>query len=533
MENKKQILEEIKRFSFMTNYDPSKVISEQDEKGGFSIGADLFGNEFNMRGIQRSPTKISAGFEYDKELDKELNTAGDVLAKMTSEIEDEDFQKLPVETKNILAEGFYNSIQAVIDGQAINKENKKELQKLRKFFKKSQRWGFSVQSPGDEVEQVKLSIKSSGDLSTLEGLNRVMVEEVNNLNVANSQEGTILSTEGSYFYYDKKENDVSSNKIKKPILSALFARASKPLTTKELSPENTYITHNSFEIVVPKIPGKYAAGSSDPKLFISDMMKTILGKLYETSVSFGDFHDDPPITVKEMIECGSGDCDSVYTINIVGASIISSASNTWVNDEILDFTHKNDGTKVKEFSSLSRKGNNVKNMKLAKERANKLIQTVLTDVSKTPGIKLSESFDWGGDIEMEVRVTDTGGKIDKTKTSEFPNPGQYSEILIDFSVTKSKQRTRASVNQLKGEITQKIIVLKYTGRKGGGFDIDFSLIPGSKEKSMYLRKGLFGGHLKRLSDNTTNQRLNTQQRKRDKSFERERKASHGDRYGNH
>jgi len=528
MENKKQILEEIKRFSFMTNYDPSKVISEQDEKGGFSVGADLFGNEFNMRGIQRSPTKISAGFEYDKELDKELNTAGDVLAKMTSEIEDEDFQKLPVETKNILAEGFYNSIQAVIDGQAINKENKKELQKLRKFFKKSQRWGFSVQSPGDEVEQVNLSIKSSGDLSTLEGLNRVMVEEVNNLNVANSQEGTILSTEGSYFYYDKKENDVSSNKIKKPILSALFARASKPLTTKELSPENRYTTLSSFEIVVPKIPGKYAAGSSDPKLFISDMMKTILGKLYETSVSFSD--GDPSITVKEMIECGSGDCDSVYTINIVGASIISSASNTWVNGEILDFTHKNDGTKVKEFSSLSRKGNNVKNMKLAKERANKLIQTVLTDVSKTPGIKLSESFDWGGDIEMEVRVTDTGGKVDEKRESVYSNPGQYSEIVLDFSVTKTKQGVNPSINELKGQITQKVIVLKYVGRKGGNVDIDFSLIPGKKTKSMYFRKNIFGDHVK-LSDSSTNRRLTQLYNKRDRDFERQRRQSVGNRYG--
>jgi hypothetical protein len=84
------------------------------------------------------------------------------------------------------------------------------------------------------------------------------------------------------------------------------------------------------------------------------------------------------------------------------------------------------------------------------------------------------------------------------------------------------------VNQLKGEITQKIIVLKYTGRKGGGFDIDFSLIPGSKEKSMYLRKGLFGGR-KWLSQNTTDRRLSNMYKKRDKAFERKRKANNPNR----
>lgn len=515
MENEKKILEEIKRFSFMTNYDPSKVIDEQEtERKGFNIGADLFGNEFNMRGIQRSPTKIGLEFEYDKELDKELNTAGDVLSKMSAEIQDQDYQKLPAETKNMFAEGFYNAIESVINGQKVNKEDKESVKKLRKFFKKSQRWSFSIIEPED-VGVVDLKITSQGDLSTLEGLNEVMVQEVFNLNDSNSKQGTILSKQGSYFYYDKKEGDVSSNVINKPILSALFARASKPLKIDEISPDEKYTTFANFEIIVPKIPGKYAAGSSDPQMFLPNMMKTILGMVYKTSVSFND--GDPAITVKEMIECGEGNCDSTYTINVVSASILSSASNTWVKDEVLDYTHENDGTKKKDIGSLDRKGNNIKNFKLAKERGNKLIQAVLTDISKTPGIKLSQSFDWSSDIETEIRITNTGGKVDETRTSEFPNPGQYSEILINFSVTKSKQRTKASVNQLKGQITQKIIVLKYTGRKGGGFNIDLDIIPGSKEKSMYLRKGLFGGHLKRLSDNTTNRRLSNLYKTRQKA----------------
>jgi hypothetical protein len=131
---------------------------------------------------------------------------------------------------------------------------------------------------------------------------------------------------------------------------------------------------------------------------------------------------------------------------------------------------------------------------------------------------------------MEIRITDTGGQIDKSRTAEFPNPGQYSEIVIEFSVTKFKEKTISATNQLKGEIQQKLIVLKYVGKQGGGFDIDLDIELGFKNESLYLRKGLFGGHLKHLSDNTTNRRRDKQDRTRQRDFDRKAKENNRDRF---
>ena len=205
MENNKKILEEIARISFITNYDPSKVVSEQKvKKGGFTIGGQFGEKDFNIRGRQRSASTAALSFDYEKELDKGLDTAGDVLSKMLNEIDDDIFKKLTPETKNMFAEGFYNAIEGLIAGQKVNKEDKDAVKKIRKFFKKSQRWQFTTQSLPEEVETVKVSVNSTGDISTLEELNKVMVNEVYGLNESNSQTGTILSKQGSYFYFDKK-----------------------------------------------------------------------------------------------------------------------------------------------------------------------------------------------------------------------------------------------------------------------------------------------------------------------------------------
>jgi hypothetical protein len=74
-----------------------KVINEQtpERKESFNLGT-MFGNkEFNFRGKQRDPGSINFGFSYDKELDEDLNTVGDVMSKMNSELNgDEEYKKL-------------------------------------------------------------------------------------------------------------------------------------------------------------------------------------------------------------------------------------------------------------------------------------------------------------------------------------------------------------------------------------------------------------------------------------------------------
>ena len=165
-----------------------------------------------------------------------------------------------------------------------------------------------------------------------------------------------------------------------------------------------------------------------------------------------------------MIDCGSENCDAEYVVSVSRATILSSAIYTWT-DEVLDFTHENNGKKIKDISAISRLGKNPKNVILAKERANNLIQLIMQELGKNSGIQLSNN--WASNIDMEIIITDTGGKIDKDRVlSEHPNPGQYSEISIGIHVDKITNRKINSVVQSKGTITQRIIKLNYVGRNG-------------------------------------------------------------------
>ena len=529
MEENKKILEEISRISFLTDYDPKKVISEQKtKKGGFSIGGEFGNKEFNFRGRQRDPGRMSLDFSYDKELDKGLDTAGDVLGKMNSELGgDEEFKKLPSETKNLLANGFYNAITLLINGQKLPKEDKEGLKKIKKFFKKSQKWQFAIVTPSDDaISTVNVKVKSKGDITSLESLNSVMSTEISNLNTSNASEGTILSKSASYFSYDSKSGDVSSLPLQKSVMSTLFSRASKPLKTKELSPEKVFNEAAELNVVMPRIPGVYAKGSSDPSSFFKGLMNTILNEIYKSEVTIGG----ETKTVKEMIDCGTENCNSQYRINVTDATIVSSASNTWTN-EVLDFTHDNAGNKLKDIRGISSSGKNPKNVKLAKDRANNLIQLVMQDLGKTPGLNLSTN--WSNNIETEIRITDTGGKVDESPEKDkkkYPNPGQYSEISIGFMVYKNTNKTVSASNELNGVITQRIIVLRYVGGKAANIELDFNLEMPTNNESLYLKKGIF--HLQHLSQNTTDRRSRKQQNTRDRDFERNRKDSHGNRYGN-
>lgn len=527
MEENKKILEEIKRISFLTNYDPKKVISEQEtEKKGFSLGTEFGNKEFNFRGRQRDPGRMSLDFSYDKQLDKGLDTVGDVLGKMGAELgDDSEFKNLPSETKNMLATGFFNAITALVDGQKLPKEDKEGLKKIKKFFKKSQKWRFELITPSDDaISTVNIKVKSKGDITSLESLNSVMSTEISNLNSSNSNEGTILGRKASYFSYDSKTGDVSSFSLQKPALSTLFSRASKPLKTKEVSPENVFTETAELNVVMPRIPGVYAKGSSDPSAFFKGLMNTILNEIYESEVTVGG----ETKTVKEMIDCGTENCNSQYRINVTDATIVSSASNTWTT-EVLDFTHDNSGNKIKDITGISSSGKNPKNVKLGRDRANNLIQLVMEDLGKTPGLNLSTN--WSNNIETEIRITDTGGKVDESRDkTEYPNPGQYSEISIGFVIYKTSKRTVSASNELSGVISQRIIVLKYVGGKDANISLDFNIEMPTKNESLYLRKGIF--HLERLSQNTTERRSRKQQNTRDRDFERKRKDSHGNRYGN-
>jgi hypothetical protein len=161
-------------------------------------------------------------------------------------------------------------------------------------------------------------------------------------------------------------------------MSTLFARASKPLKTKELSPEKVEQNRGELIVVMPKV---YLANTQEVHPirghFLKILMSSILNEIYKSEVTIGG----ETKTVKEMIDCGTENCESKYTIKITNATIVSSASNTWTT-EVLDFTHKNNGDKIKDVTEISPSGKNPNNLKLAKNRANSLIQLVMQDLGK-------------------------------------------------------------------------------------------------------------------------------------------------------
>jgi hypothetical protein len=79
------------------------------------------------------------------EVDKELNTASDLLTKMNEDIgSNKDWAIIPSEIKSALAKGFNEFLQIAAKSEHLKNLSRKQRRDLRKFFKKSQRWKFQI-----------------------------------------------------------------------------------------------------------------------------------------------------------------------------------------------------------------------------------------------------------------------------------------------------------------------------------------------------------------------------------------------------
>ena len=225
-------------------------------------------------------------------------------------------------------------------------------------------------------------------------------------------------------------------------------------------------------------------------------MNEVYNNFYNTSVTFENVDgESKTMTIKDMIDCGDQKCKERFDIYITGVNVVSSASNAWAKGEVLDITHKNDGTFVKTAEELNAAGNNAKNFKLAKQRGDGLIQAVLQEFQKGGPIRLYKDFDYTKNIQMEYRVTDTGGKVDSDPTKDktnYPNKGQYAQFKFDVGITIMEKKTSPSVNELEGQIKQGKIVLKYIGKQGGGFGIKTYSFGGGKMKSSVFKRTITG-----------------------------------------
>jgi hypothetical protein len=173
----------------------------------------------------------------------------------------------------------------------------------------------------------------------------------------------------------------------------------------------------------------------------------------------------------------------------------SSASNVWSGKKALDFTHKNDGTKVKNLDDLPTTGEDKSNTNLAIRRNKNLTASVLSALDKLPGIKRYSDFK----LSQELRITDTAGFVDgdKNKPSTHPNPGQYAGFKVGFMAYAEEGVVKKEKTGVKGKLGQSLIKLVWVGAPDTGveinFDIDFDWWPGTTNR--ILHKNIFTGQL--------------------------------------
>jgi hypothetical protein len=283
----------------------------------------------------------------------------------------------------------------------------------------------------------------------------------------------ILASEGMVVSGSTEDAIPILEKIPKLPLSFIYTVESENVKTVKTREEQKNRVDSQARIDIPKQAIDYVAGKSDPQPYIADVMTKFYEKLYNTPIDYTNpkTKTKEQKTLKEMIDCNqSGQCGIEFDISFDKLYVISSASNTWTGDDVLDFSHDNDGTEVEYWNSLDKIGNNLKNQQLAKARGDKMGTAVYAKLKQNPDLIIPE--DPQDLIEAEYRVTDTGGKIDKSRT--LPNPGQYCEFTVFLNITTYATNVLPAVSEMSGKLSNQCIRLEYIGgRKKMGMDLDF------------------------------------------------------------
>jgi hypothetical protein len=480
--------------NYINNFINEQEVSVQEdngdepEKGGFSIGINKKGGRNSilskMRGVDSRGAMGGLSVSWDKESNKKLDTSQDVLSKMNEELGDSEFWgKLSNTTKESLAEGYYKSIE-----EGLNKLqdvlSKKEikyygLNKLKKFFKKSQRWKFKALSSSDLIKsELTWKIITEGTLDkTSEELNKEFSSLINGINNANSQSNTILSSECNIMTQDKKNAPLTNTTTKKTPLSTVLLYEKTPIVQKKIRSEQTKAFIVGTNISIPPNTEIFDAGKDKISGAINDVVSGIYKKILDSTFEVKVGKEVYTNTGREIVDAGN-------TLRLDLLRTISSASNTWTNEDVLDITHNNDGTKVKNFDSLETSGNNKRNQKLSKRRNNNLMNAVLSLLGEKQGIVIDDKLR----KDYEIRITDTGGKIDEDRDeSKYPKPGQYAEFFITIKGDVEYTEYKPNSYKTSGKLGQSGIGLFYEGKPPKGLDINFGLVFGGKTKATIVK----------------------------------------------
>ena len=443
-----------------------KQISEQIEGGpdeedptvtkGKSIGFQTDRQRNRVRG--KSKGQMVGGIDYSvtKENDIELVSPNDMLAKMSKDLaESEEYQKLPIDVKTRLAEGYYNALLSILNSDFIQKLSQTQKRDLKKFFRKSQRWNF-ITHPLMENENLRFKIQSNTELTPeqIKEAGVIINQAVNDINVANSEAGTITADQANGIRIFN--GDLEYINRKKSPLTTIMLNITKGFGQKQLkaAASNTFI--KPITLTTPINTEVFKTGKFDVKA-ASDMVKNVQNQILNQQFTVTSGKTSVTKTGREIVEGGGR-----FNINIF--NVISSASNYWAG--VTDYSHENNGTEVKDFKSVDAAGNSGKNKNLAITRNRMLQNAVALELNKIPWINMDTV-----DVFNDVRVTNTGGKVDDgpegtgRDKSKFPKPGQYAqfELTIGGAITYSEEKPGVYSNS--GEFNQFVIELQYIGKR--------------------------------------------------------------------
>jgi hypothetical protein len=484
----KKLLKEIESFKLMVDYDPSKVLSEQKVKT-LNLGFDVDGQK-KTRLWGKHGSDFGAGItaSYYQEVDVNLETAQDILNKMNEELSGDIYNQIPNNIKRQLSEGYFESLITASNSQYLKDLSRKKKRDFRKFFLKSQRWQFKIGDLGGEYNSIiDINLPTNKDNMTLDSVKKNTESLLNQINELNASSANILSNQCNALI--GKEEKVSGVKIltaestayNKEPLSTVFVFTDKPPVEYVVSPESTSRTSNEVVVDIPKMETNFSAGVSKDENFARKVVDLIYEELMEKEFSI----EGMTKTGKQIVdERESGNLTSGIYLDFIETT--SSASNTWTGEDVLDYTHENNGKEVKKIEELDKKGNNQKNIKLAYDRNTFLTSAVISGLRKKPGI-LSGERSTSVDYVQNVRVTNTDGLLDVDAKKKGLKPGQYAGFTLKFSSVLYVTKVKEEKTKAKSQLTQKLITLEWVGKKGGDLDVDISIrwSPGEKNKLLY------------------------------------------------
>ena len=496
----------------------------------FDVGGKIKGQKHpRLFGKHGSGAQLDMGLDYKryKEIDKELNSGSDLLAKMNSDIGgNKDWAMIPTNVKSALANGFNEFLQVAAKSEYLKTLSRQKRKDLRNIFKKSQRWKFEIVdlknnlSEPDEGKKKATKIKPeltvtfNGENGSPEETKAIqeMRQTINEINTVNCEGSTIAAPQCNALVGQKLKitfDDGTTTDLVQPIVREVDKGALQTAVVYEMMSPQTYQQQESSvwfledtkEIVIPNEASGFKRGSDVVDVtYVDKVVQKIYDQLMDTTFELKDKKSGEVIVTKTGRDIIEDNNQGLKNSKILFEFIdtISSASNVWVTDKngvgkALDFTHTNDGNKVKDFDSLPTTGSDESNKKLAVKRNKNLTYSVISALMKMPGIEQYTEFSYS----QEVRITDTGGKVDEVATKEGLNPGQYAGFKVGFIAYVEEGVVKAAKKGIKGKLGQSLIRLVWVGAPETGIDIDFEFNfdfwPGGKNK--ILHKNLFTGQL--------------------------------------